>query len=98
MQHLHWKCVKRFSELPKLACDCSECDWYVRDHANKNCFWVLCESLQDNPLSDEEIARLEGISVEEVEKVTASAFQKLRNNPDAIQLLQGLRSQEGDTD
>jgi hypothetical protein len=81
----------RRDSKPVIKCDCQNCDWYVHDSNHKNCFWVLSEDLQDNPMSVEEIAQIEGISVEEVEKITNEALMKLRNNPDARDMLQKMR-------
>lgn len=75
------RCALRREELPMIACDCSKCDWYIRDPQSENCFWVLAKHMDDFPgngLSVEEIATLEGLSVEEVEKLLESALKKTR--------------------
>lgn len=75
------RCALRREQLPVIACDCINCDWYIRDPQNKNCFWVLAAYIYDfpgNTLSIEEIAELEGISVEEVERLLENAIKKTR--------------------
>ena len=82
-----WRCPKRLETLPNITCDSKICEWRIKSPGNRNCFWVLADHLQDMPMTVEEIAQVEGISVEEVEKVTQEALQKLRSNPESMQLL-----------
>lgn len=77
------KCVLRRETLPILPCDCSECEWYVDDPSYNNCFWALAHLLDSQPgirFSFEEIAKMEGITLEEVMKAYESAINKLRKD------------------
>jgi hypothetical protein len=74
------RCPLRREELPLLPCDCSQCSWAIKDTFYKNCFWVLAEQLLDNPqqLSIEDIAKLEGITPDEVNTIIEKAIHKMR--------------------
>lgn len=84
------KCALRRETLPILPCDCNLCDWYVSSSAYNRCFWVLAQFLDVNQgarLSFEEIAQLEGVSVEEAAQLFEVALRKLRNSSDSVKEL-----------
>lgn len=72
------KCPLRRETPPLLPCDCSECDWYIRNSGHNNCFWVLSYYLEqtEERLTREEVAALEGITVEEVLRIEEQALSK----------------------
>ncbi len=75
------RCILRRTSLPILPCDCRECDWFIHDPVLNNCFWVLADVISDTPgqqMSIEDIAEMEGLSVEEVATIFASAQKKYR--------------------
>jgi len=75
------KCVLRRETLPILPCDCVVCEWYVHDSSYNNCFWALAHVFEAQPgpkLSFEEIASLEGVTINEVMTAYESAINKLR--------------------
>jgi len=51
--------------------------WFVNSTEHNYCFWCYAETI-DQPVPDAEIARLLGISDQEVKAVYASAIQKIR--------------------
>lgn len=74
------RCPLRKSTLPRLPCDCTSCSWYVNKLDKNNCFWCLADDFDmTGEMTVEEIAQIENISVEEVEKIIAGALSKLRN-------------------
>jgi hypothetical protein len=76
------KCALRREQLPLLPCECSRCDWYIYDDTYSCCFWVLAcilDITSGNTLSFEEIARLEGISLQETLTIYERAVSKLRD-------------------
>lgn len=72
------RCILRQATLPAVPCDHSECEWFINDLGLNNCFWVLAHVIgkYDISLSPEEIARLEGISEEEVNEIINTASKK----------------------
>lgn len=74
-------CPNKEKMLPCFPCSCKKCAWFVRETAYNNCFWVLMHvfSKWQFSLEFEEIARLEGLSVEEVEEIYNNAVIKLKN-------------------
>ena len=75
------KCVLRRETLPILPCDCLACEWYVYDSSYNNCFWALAHALETTPgvkLSFEEIATLEGVTLNEIIIAYENAINKLR--------------------
>lgn len=75
-----YRCVLRRSTLPALPCDCRKCDWFIHDTELKNCFWVLAHMISESKqqMSFEDIAEIEGISVEEAKEAYTSAIKKWR--------------------
>lgn len=75
-------CLLRKLTLPLLPCDENDCEWFVNEAHYNNCFWVLAEIFDDVPngLSLAEIAKLEGISIEEVKLLLEQAVLKYRAN------------------
>ena len=74
-------CILRKTLLPLLPCDESRCDWYIRDSACNNCFWILSELFAEgylDELSFEEIAQMEGITVDEAMEIFNTAIEKCR--------------------
>jgi len=80
------KCVLRRMTLPLLPCDCTVCDWYVCNSRYNRCFWVLAEQLEFTgaKLSFQEIAEIEGLSIEEITKIYESAIFKLRQGSNTL--------------
>lgn len=80
------RCPLRRVSLPVLPCDCTQCSWYVNDISYKNCFSVLSDYLHEyyatygSPYSFEieDIAKLEGITEDEVSKIIDGSLGKLR--------------------
>ena len=75
------KCVLRRESLPILPCNCINCEWYIHDSSYNNCFWVLAHLLYTQPgtkLLFEEIARLEGVTLEDIMATYETAISKLR--------------------
>jgi hypothetical protein len=59
------------------------CPWHVSSRDHHYCFWVLAETLQDDPMTDREICDLLLISPETLEAVFQSAcrkWSKLKNS------------------
>jgi len=73
-------CVLKRAEFPLVPCDEKKCSWFINDNHCNNCFWILAHvmSKEQTDFDIEEIARMEGISVEEVNEVIEGAFSKLR--------------------
>jgi hypothetical protein len=73
-------CLLRRLDLPLVPCDECNCDWFVREESYNNCFWILANIFEEMPrgLSIDEIAKLEGISAEEVEMCLETAVKKYR--------------------
>lgn len=75
------KCVLRRETLPILPCDCSACEWYIHAATYNNCFWVLAYIFENQPgtkLTFEEIASLEGVTLNEVITAYENGISKLR--------------------
>lgn len=75
------KCVLRRETLPILPCDCADCEWYIYDSSFNNCFWALAHVFNTEPgtkFSFEEIALLEGVTLNEVIIAYETAINKLR--------------------
>ena len=79
---IHDRCLLRKISLPLIPCDEPRCDWYIRDADCNNCFWVLSEVFIKFPqeLSIEDIAKLEGITVNEAQELLEGAIIKFRTN------------------
>ena len=75
-------CLLRKTTLPLLPCDENKCEWFINEDNYNNCFWILAEIFEEVPkgLSLEEIAKLEGISIEEVKLLLEQAVLKYRAN------------------
>lgn len=73
-------CVLKRSDFPLLPCDEKACSWYINEGHCNNCFWILSHVMEKEPVEFEleEIARMEGITVEEVSEIIEGAFTKLR--------------------
>ena len=81
------KCALRRTTLPILPCDCNLCDWYIYNSTYNQCFWVLARFFEvgrTHKFSFEEIAELEGISLDEVLKIYENAINKLRLTSDKM--------------
>ncbi len=81
------KCAIRRETLPILPCDVCDCEWYVKTTMYNNCFWVLATYLDVQSgfkFSFDEIAQLEGLTVEEVQQIYERGIDKLRQAPDRI--------------
>lgn len=81
------KCALRRETLPILPCDCTVCEWYIRDSSYNNCFWALAHAFEIQPgtkFSFEEIALLEGVTLNEVINAYESAINKLRKESRTI--------------
>jgi hypothetical protein len=76
----HEHCVLKKSVFPLLPCDEKKCSWYIHEGSCNNCFWILAHVMDKERVDFdiEEVARMEGISVEEVNAVMEGAFEKLR--------------------
>jgi len=77
------KCALRRETLPVLPCDCSACEWYIHEATYNNCFWALAYIFENQPgtkLSFEEIAVLEGVTVDEIVIAYETAINKLRKD------------------
>jgi len=75
------RCVLRRETLPILPCDSTVCEWYIHDSSYNNCFWALAYVFETQPgtkFSFEEIAILEGVTLNEVIVAYESAINKLR--------------------
>jgi hypothetical protein len=74
-------CLLKKLVLPCFPCSCRECDWFVHENEFNNCFWVIMHLLSKYhyTFSFEEIAKLEDISIEEVEEIYNTACIKLKN-------------------
>ena len=75
------KCALRRETLPILPCDCLACEWYIHDSTYNNCFWALAHIFETHPgtkLSFQEIASLEGVSINEIIIAYENAISKLR--------------------
>jgi len=68
--------------LPLIPCDEIICDWYIREDKYNNCFWVLAQAFTKMPcsLSLDEIARLEGITLEQAKELVEHAMKQYRAN------------------
>ena len=70
------------TELPLLPCSCSDCPWFVDDLDYNCCFWIVTAFMGAiegwSGFSNEEIAKMEGISINEVENIVQEAAKTLR--------------------
>lgn len=73
-------CVLKRATFPLVPCDEKACSWYINESGCNNCFWVLSHVMAIEPteFDVEEIAQMEGITVEEVNEIIEGAFTKLR--------------------
>ena len=84
--------ILRRTYVPIIPCDQCKCDWYIREGCYNNCFWVLANVLKESPveMGFEEIADLEGITVDEVKKIYEEAVINFRKKT--------LKTSENDED
>lgn len=75
-------CLVRRTTFPSIPCEEKECDWFLKETEFNNCFWVLSAAMVECPksFSVEEIAKLEGLSVEEAQNLIDEAVSKYREN------------------
>lgn len=75
-------CRLGYFDLPVLPCSCKDCAWFINDLDYSNCFWVVSSFMADidgwGSFSNEEIARLEGISLSEVDTIAEEAIRVIR--------------------
>lgn len=73
-------CVLKKDKLPLIPCDEKKCDWFINETCCNNCFWILSHIMEKERMEFdvEEIARMEGISIDEVNALMESAYTKLR--------------------
>lgn len=81
MSSMASRCPNRLNHIPLMPCNLKECDWWLTDPDYNCCFWVLSnamDTLKGNEFSVEEIAKLEGVTPEEVEYIIESSLTKIR--------------------
>lgn len=73
-------CVLKRKDFPLIPCDEGKCSWFIHENHCNNCFWILAHimSKENVEFDIEEIAKMEGISVDEVNQIIEGAFFKLR--------------------
>lgn len=59
------------------------CPWFVNSEEYNYCFWKMADAMDGAPISDKEIAKLNCISVNEINEVISSAMAKLKTNSDS---------------
>lgn len=69
-------------DLPVLPCGCNDCVWYINDLDYNNCFWIVSSFMGNvdgwGGFSNAEIARMEGIPVEEIDGIFEAAIRSMR--------------------
>ncbi|MFA5132742.1 MAG: hypothetical protein WC444_05475 [Candidatus Paceibacterota bacterium] len=74
-------CESGRNSLPLLPCSNKTCPWVVNDIEYRNCFFVLLQHISVTPdyeMSIEDIAKMEGISEQEVVDIIEKAEKKIR--------------------
>ena len=70
------------NDLPLSLCSCKDCVWFINDLDYNNCFWVVSSFMGNvdgwGGFSNEEIARLEGIPLSEVDSICEDAIKMVR--------------------
>lgn len=75
-------CRLNKDDLPIMPCSCKDCVWFINDLDYNNCFWVVSSFMGNvdgwGGFSDEEISRLEGITLQEVNSIIEAAMRSIR--------------------
>ena len=74
-------CLKGKLALPTLPCTERQCPWFVRDTDFCCCFWMVADFMEEfkfDGFTDEEIAKILDISVDEVERIADEAIKNIR--------------------
>jgi len=74
-------CQKNRISIPILPCAECTCPWYVKNVEFCNCFWMIADCItefQVGEFSEEEIAEILDMPIEEVQQIIEEATKKIR--------------------